>query len=110
MRIDGEIHDLARIPDLDDIELMLAEAGFSGTRVWPCPLEKAFAVLPQSYLERNYRDGYSTFLLLTPEEIEEGCERIRADIRAGRAEEITARYDQTAEKIGRVSFITSVKG
>ena len=61
------------------------------------------------YLDNRYRDGDSMFSLLTAEEIEEGCDRIRQDIRAGRTDEIVAAYDQKAEQIGRVSFMRSLR-
>ena len=94
--------DLRRMPDVADIRSMLTTAGFHDISVRSCPFEWVFRVSPASYLEKSYRDGDSTYSLLTPQEIEEGCARIRADIRAGRTEEVTASYDRQAEKIPRV--------
>ena len=82
-------------------------AAFRDVGVHPCPFEALFKFTPEIYLDKRCRDGQSEFSLLTAEEIEEGCQRIRDDMRSGKTEEVVAAYDKRAESIGRVSFITS---
>lgn len=50
-------------------------------------------------MDKRYRDGASTFSLLTAQEIEEGCKRIEQDIRSGRAAEVIAAFDQEAASL-----------
>ena len=101
--------DRARCPDVPEITNLLGEAGFRDVSVHACPFEDVFRFAPDIYLDKRYRDGQSEFSLLTPEEIEEGCERIREDMQAGRTEGVVAAYDEKAERIGRVSFIRGRK-
>jgi hypothetical protein len=101
--------DQARYPDVPQISDLLIAAGFQRVSTRTCPFEDVFRFTPQIYLDKSYRDGQSEFSLLTPEEIEEGCRKIRDDMRAGKAEDVVAAYDSKAERIGRVSFITATR-
>ncbi len=101
--------DKKRISDFEEIQDLLAGAGFKGISIHPCPFEALFRETPELYLDKKYRDGGSTFSLLTTEEIEEGCNRIRHDIDSGRTREIVAAFDQKAQVIGRVSFLRATK-
>jgi len=102
--------DRMRIPDFRGISDMLIQAGFKDISLHACPFEALFRETPELYLNKRYRDGASTFSLLTAQEIEEGCKRIEQDIRSGRTAEVIAAFDQKAEQIGgRVSFIRSIK-
>ncbi|GAJ11306.1 unnamed protein product [marine sediment metagenome] len=89
---------------------MLMEVGFKDISIHPCPFEALFKETPELYLDKSYRDGNSTFFFLTPEEIEQGCERIKEDVSSGRAVEIVREFDRRAERAdGRVSFIKAIK-
>jgi SAM-dependent methyltransferase len=106
----GLERDRMRIPDFREISDLLAQAGFMNISVHPCPFEGVFRETPELYLDKRYRDGTSTFSLLTTKEIEAGCERMTQDIQSGRAAEVIAAFDRKAEHIGgRVSFIRSIK-
>lgn len=106
--------DKIRIPDFSEISDMLVQAGFKDISVHVCPLEDISEVIfrkePELFLEKRYRDGWSVFSLLTTQEVEEGCEKIKDDIRAGRTAEVVATFNKKAKQIGgRVSFIRSIK-
>lgn len=101
--------DKKRIPDFREIQDLLVGAGFKGISIHPCRYEAVFKETPELYLDKRYRDGGSTFSLLTTEEIEEGCNRIRHDIESGRTREIVAAFDHRAQVMGRVSFLRAAK-
>jgi ubiquinone/menaquinone biosynthesis C-methylase UbiE len=102
--------DRKRVPDFKEIKHLLVEAGFRNISIHPCPFEIVFKETPELYLDKRYRAGASTFSLLTAEEIEEGCRKIREDISSGRAKDVVAEYDRQALKMGgRVSFIRCIK-
>jgi len=101
--------DRARIPDIADISDLLAQAGFQDITVHECSFEVVFRRSPQRYLDNRYRNGNSMFSLLTADEIEQGCQRIREDLQSGRSDEVVRAYDRKARQSGRVSFISSVK-
>ena len=94
------------MPKISDL---LIEAGFRDVSMHTCPFEKVFRFTPEIYLDKRYRNGQSTFSFLTPDEIEEGCQRIRDDMQAGRTEGVVAAYDKRAARIGRVLFIRSTR-
>ena len=101
--------DRQRIPDLPEIIGMLAGAGFVGISVHPCPYERPEAENPQQLLTKEHRDGCSTFSLMSAQDIEDGCHRIREDVRSGRAQDIVQAYDRKGESIGAVSFVLCLK-
>ncbi len=102
--------DRKRFPDFTELSAMLMEVGFKDISIHPCPFEALFKETPELYLDKSYRDGNSTFFFLTPEEIRQGCERIKEDVRSGRAVEVVREFDQRAERTGgRVSFIRATK-
>jgi len=76
--------DLARIPDCDEIASLLEKSGFINVGV-----ETYYSDIildydkPERYLEKEYRDGQSTFYLLSENEIESGCQKLRKDIESG---------------------------
>lgn len=98
---------LARIPDTDEIASLLREAGFSDIGVEIC-YEDDVIVLnkPEYYLEKDYRDGDSTFALLTEEEIELGCQKLREDIASGAVESIVRQSSsRIASEVGGSALI-----
>jgi ubiquinone/menaquinone biosynthesis C-methylase UbiE len=104
--------DKKRIPDFREIADMLAQAGFKNISIHTCPFEVVFRNRkePELFLDKRYRDGWSVFSLLSSQEIEEGCEKIKDDVRSGRAAKVVATFHQKAEQIGgHVSFIRSIK-
>jgi ubiquinone/menaquinone biosynthesis C-methylase UbiE len=102
--------DKKRVPDFSEIKDLLNETGFEKVEVHQCPFEIVFRETPELYLDEKYRAGASTFSLLSKDEIGEGCEEIRKDLRSGRAAGVVAEYDRKAEELGgRVSFIKCIK-
>ncbi|HEC61383.1 MAG TPA: class I SAM-dependent methyltransferase [bacterium] len=102
--------DRKRFTDFTELSGMLMEVGFKDISIHPCPFEALFKETPELYLDRSYRDGNSTFFFLTPEEIKQGCERIKEDVRSGRAAEIVREFDRRAQRTdGRVSFIRAIR-
>ena len=104
--------DKKRIPDFSEISDMLTQAGFKNLSTHTCPFEVVFRNRkePELFLDKSFRDGWSVFSLLSSQEIEEGCERIKDDIQSAKATALVAEFDRKAEQIGgRVSFIRSIK-
>ena len=102
--------DIARIPDVKEIESMLKIAGFSNVASKTCLTDTILIDQePESYLDRQYRDGLSTFALLSEEEIEHGCNRIREDITSGKINEIIREYNERWAAFGGSTFIFGQK-
>ena len=64
---------------------------------------------PESYLKRNYREGISTFALLTKEEIEFGCKKLRKDIKSSAIENIIRQYEEKRARFGATTIIYGKK-
>jgi ubiquinone/menaquinone biosynthesis C-methylase UbiE len=76
--------DLARIPDTCEICFLLEKSGFSNIGVEICYHDTVVSnETPERYLDKNYRNGVSTFAFLTDDEIELGCDKIRQDMSSG---------------------------
>ncbi len=101
--------DRKRIPDVPAIIDMLSRTGFVDITVHPCPFEGFGRGKPERLLKKEHRDGLSTFALLSEQEIKEGCQKIRNDVRSGKARKIVEAFDRKAEQVGRVSFIRCLK-
>jgi ubiquinone/menaquinone biosynthesis C-methylase UbiE len=81
--------DLARIPDVKDIAKMLEATGFSNVEIEISYSDVAFEhEKPERYLDRDYRNGQSTFCLLSEADIDAGCKKLHDDIASGTVEEI----------------------
>jgi len=94
--------DLARIPDSQEIALLLESSGFSDIGIEVCYHDVVVAdEAPERYLDKDYRDGASTFALLAEEDIERGCEKLREDIASGAIESIVRESDiRVANDVG----------
>ncbi len=99
--------DLARIPDTGEVISMLERAGFTEIGVDKCYSDMVVTQeTPESYLDKAYRDGISTFSLLTSEEIEDGCEKIREEIASGAAYKVVQLSREVmARRLGGSSII-----
>jgi len=102
---------LARIPDTNEIASMLREAGFTDIGLEICYQDDVIVLSkPEYYLEKNYRDGDSTFALLTEEEIEMGCQKLREDIESGAVESIMRQLNsKIVNEIGGSTLIYARK-
>lgn len=81
--------DLERMPDSSEIASLLEKVGFSDVDVEICYQDVVVAgETPERYLDENYRDSISTFIFLTKEDVESGCEKIRKDIACGAVESV----------------------
>jgi ubiquinone/menaquinone biosynthesis C-methylase UbiE len=93
--------DLARIPDCAEIASLLEKSGFINVGV-----ETYYSDIivdydkPERYLEKEYRDGQSTFYLLSPNEIESGCQKLREDIESGIITNIILPYKEKEMNTG----------
>ena len=100
--------DLARIPDSDEIILMLERAGFSNIGIEVCYQDEVVThETPQSYLDKNYRDSISTFAFLSQKDIEAGCRKLQKDIASGFVERLV---EQSRSKVATVGGTTIVYG
>ena len=86
--------DLRRIPDAKEIASLLKKAGFSNIGTEICYNDVIVAdETPGSYLDKNYRNGISTFALQTEEDIELGCKKLQADIASGAIKRVVRRSE-----------------
>jgi len=98
--------DLARIPDSWEIASLLEGAGFSNIGIEISYQDVAVHhEKPEQYLDKNYRDGQSTFHLLSEEEVESGCEKLREDIASGVAESVIREFEVKEARVGGSSII-----
>lgn len=103
--------DLKRIPDSGEIGSLLERMGFSNVGIEICYLDVGVAhETPERYLDKDYRDSISTFSLLTEEDIEWGCEKLREDIASGAVENIIRQSeDKVINDVGGSSIIYGQK-
>ena len=93
--------DMARIPDCDEIASLLERAGFTDVAIEISYTDVAIEhEKPEHYLDKNYREGQSTFCLLTEEDIELGCKKLREDIASGVVESIIWQFEAKERKAG----------
>jgi SAM-dependent methyltransferase len=98
--------DIARIPDAEEIASLLERTGFSNVGI-----EISYTNIsaehekPKRYLDKNYRDGMSTFCLLSDEDIESGCEKLREDIESGAIESIIRQFQAKESVVGGSTII-----
>jgi len=93
--------DMARIPDCDEIASLLERAGFTDVKIEISYTDVAIEhEKPEHYLDKNYREGQSTFCLLTEEDIELGCKKLREDIASGVVESIIRQFEARERKAG----------
>jgi ubiquinone/menaquinone biosynthesis C-methylase UbiE len=98
--------DLARIPDSGETASLLEGAAFSDVGIEICYHDMVVArESPRSYLGKNYRDGISTFSLLTEEDIELGCEKLQRDIASGAVENVVRQSEGKVATVGGSSII-----
>ena len=102
--------ELARTPDVGVIASLLERAGFSDVGDKVCRNDMVVTnETPESYLDKNYRDGISTFSLLKMEEIEYGCKRLQNDITSGAISNIIQHYAAKLAIFGGSSIIYGQK-
>jgi len=98
--------DLARIPDSTEIVDLLETVGFTKVGVEVSYSDIAADHLrPERYLDKNYRDGMSTFHLLSEHEIEFGCQQLSHDIESGEAEDVIRQYAAMESEVGGSSIV-----
>jgi ubiquinone/menaquinone biosynthesis C-methylase UbiE len=98
--------DLQRIPDVIEIISLLKKNGYSRIGVKICYEDSVIMnQSPDNYLDKNFRNGDSTFSLLTEEETKLGCSKLRKDIKSGVINKIIKKYNQKMKIIGGSSII-----
>ncbi len=105
-------HMSARIPSIELTIHMLEEAGFQlGGVIVPL-----YAILqgpsyfdPLAPLRKSFRDGDSTWSLVTGEELTRALERIRTLNEDGSMEEFLHRREQQRKRVGQTTFIFARK-
>jgi ubiquinone/menaquinone biosynthesis C-methylase UbiE len=106
---------IEEIPTQQEIADALHKAGFSNILLEPYEIKEGLNDFflysgkhkPEMYLEPQVRKGISTFTRLAgPDEVTEGCGRLKGDIRSGRIKEVIASYQSV---LGDYLFITGQK-
>lgn len=93
--------DLARIPEVEDIANLLEATGFSNVAIEISYSDVAFEhEKPERYLDSDYRNGQSTFCLLSEADIEAGYKRLREDITSGAVEGILKQFEAKEALVG----------
>ena len=64
---------------------------------------------PERYLDKDYRDGQSTFCLLPEEEVERGCRKLREDIASGVAQTVIGECEKQEKIVGGSCIIHARK-
>lgn len=109
------LHSMKQMPSLEKVTKALNEVGLEIVCTEPyeiqIDLQDFFLYsgkhLPTMYLDPAVRAGISTFALLADRtEVEQGCQRLAADIQSGRIAEIQSSY---AHKAGDYLFIAAAK-
>ncbi|MFX1392145.1 MAG: class I SAM-dependent methyltransferase [Promethearchaeota archaeon] len=106
---EGLKKDFKRIPDIKEIISLLKKTGFSNIGVKVCYDRVILNHAPENYLDKNYRNGDSTFALLTDDEIELGCKNLQKDIKSGDIIRIIKKYKKKADFFGSSSIIHGEK-
>ena len=102
--------DLARIPDTYEISWLLGKAGFCDVTSEVSYTDIASEhEKPEHHLDRNYRDGQSTFHLLSEKDIESGCRKLREDIESGIVESIIREFEEKEKEVGGSCIIYGIK-
>lgn len=98
--------DLARIPDSYEIVGLLENAGFCNVRT-----EISYTDIvrehekPERYLDRSYRNGQSTFHLLSDNDVKLGCKKLKEDINSGNVQNVIRCYEAKERRVGGSSII-----
>ncbi len=93
--------DLARIPDTKEIASRLMRAGFSDIG-----MEVSYADIaaehekPERYLDKSYRDGQSTFQLLSEDEVVQGCRKLKKEIASEIVYQFIGQYEKQEARFG----------
>ena len=102
--------DLARIPDSKEIASFLEQTGFSNVGIEISYQDVAVDhAIPERYLDKNYRNGISTFGLLSDEDIQSGCDKLKKDIDSGSIEKVIQKFEAKRVKVGSSSVIYGQK-
>ncbi len=102
--------EIERTPDINMIITLLENTDFSNIGIEICYQDIVVAKeTPERYLDKNYRDGISTFALLTEEEINLGCEKLRKDIASARVEDFIHQQKEKVAEIGGATIIYGKK-
>jgi len=103
--------DLARIPDCGEIASLLERTGFSNVSIEISYTDIAIEhERPEHYLNKNYRDGQSTFCLLNEEDIKLGCTKLREDIDSGAVKSVIRQFEIKERKVGGSCIISGRRG
>lgn len=102
--------DLARIPDSAEIALLLESVGFSDVGIEISYQDIALEHdKPERYLDKDYRDGQSTFCLLAEADIERGCRKLQEDIASGAAQRVIGECEKKEQRVGGSCIIHARK-
>ncbi|MFX0133395.1 MAG: class I SAM-dependent methyltransferase [Candidatus Hodarchaeota archaeon] len=101
--------EIERIPDIDKIITMLENTGFSNIITEICFKDVIVNEIPENYLNKDYRDGISTFGLLSEEDITIGCNKLREDIASGAVKDVIQKFQTKKAIIGGSSIICGQK-
>ncbi|MFX1363720.1 MAG: class I SAM-dependent methyltransferase [Promethearchaeota archaeon] len=102
--------ELKRFLDTNELTLLLKKIGFLNIGVKVCYKDSVILnQRPEKYLDKNFRDGDSMFALLTEDQIEAGCEKLRKDIKSGVINKVLKEYEKKIDIFGGSSIVYAQK-
>ena len=102
--------DKARIPDTRQIVEFMQVTGFVNVGIVTSYTNvEIHHKNPERYLEKEFRDGQSTFHLMTEEEIEIGCNKLKRDVASGEINSIVQEFERKEREVGGSSIIYGQK-
>ncbi|MFX1258305.1 MAG: class I SAM-dependent methyltransferase [Promethearchaeota archaeon] len=102
--------ELNRFLDFKELTLLLKKVGFSNIGVKVCYYDSVILnQAPEKYLDKKYRNGDSMFALLTEDQIETGCKKLRKDIKSGVINKVIKDYKKKVDLFGGSSIIYAQK-
>ncbi|MFX1395142.1 MAG: class I SAM-dependent methyltransferase [Promethearchaeota archaeon] len=102
--------ELKRFLDIKELTSLLKKVGFSNIGVKVCYFDTVILnQTPEKYLDKNFRNGDSMFALLTEDQIEAGCKKLRKDIKSGVINNVLKDYEKKVDLFGGSSIVYAQK-
>ncbi|MFW9988551.1 MAG: class I SAM-dependent methyltransferase [Candidatus Odinarchaeota archaeon] len=102
--------ELKRFLDIKKLTSLLKKIGFSNIGVKVCYDDSVILnQKPEKYLDKDFRNGDSMFALLTENQIEAGCKKLKEDIKSGVINKVLKGYEKRIDIFGGSSIVYAQK-
>ncbi|MFX1377211.1 MAG: class I SAM-dependent methyltransferase [Promethearchaeota archaeon] len=107
---EGLKFELKRFLDIKKLTPLLKKSGFSNIGVEICYHDSVIMnQSPEKYLDKNFRNGDSMFALLSEDQIEVGCKKLKEDIKSGAINQVLKEYTKKLDMFGGSSIVYAQK-